>query len=281
MHKFDLVALFLISAAMAVSALTARAPAVFPASTTAFAPLPLNRVFYALISTITYATRPVKATNFGWLLAASPVRTSDPFIIQDPNQCPTDGAGVYHTIIKALPENGSDGLTSKAAMKYGKRVADFLATHINAVDEEGNYDFTKAKYNFNPSILNRGGCSYNLFGTGSTEPHGAVGTPSDVILQKKAMQVRYYNVDMTRDNSDFTLKALEVMLPEGDGRLTLTICRCEVDGREAGRDFCEDLKETLEKRLEFLECVMQENPTKSSVSYCKEKLYPAVSSLVV
>ena len=37
------------------------------------------------------------------------------------------------------------------------------------------------------------------------------------------MQVRYYNVDMTRDNSDFTLKALEVMLPEGDGRLTLTV----------------------------------------------------------
>ena len=67
---------------MAVSALTARAPAVFPASTTAFAPLPPNRVFYAPISTITYATSPVKATNFGWLLAASPVRTSDPCIIQ-------------------------------------------------------------------------------------------------------------------------------------------------------------------------------------------------------
>ena len=73
-------------------------------------------------------------------------------------------------------------------MKYGKRVADFLATHINAVDEEGNYDFTKAKYNFNPSILNRGGCSYNLFGTGSTEPHGAVGTPSDVILQSEGFK---------------------------------------------------------------------------------------------
>ena len=41
-----------------------------------------------------------------------------------------------------------------------------------------------------------------------------------------------------------------------------------VDGREAGKDFCEDLRLSLEHRFEFLEC-----RAKNSVSYCKEKVY--------
>ena len=38
------------------------------------------------------------------------------------------------------------------------------------------------------------------------------------------MQFRYYNVDMTKDDSSFTLKALEVLWrPEEDGGYTLIV----------------------------------------------------------
>ena len=59
-------------------------------------------------------------------------------------------------------------------------MADFLAKHVNAMNGEGDYHFTHARYNFTPSALNHGGCRNGVFGT---EPQGAVGTPYDVILQ--------------------------------------------------------------------------------------------------
>ena len=69
-----------------------------------------------------------------------------------------------------------------AADKYGKNVADFLATQCNATDIEGNYDFKNAKYNFNPQVLNQGGCDS---GEPGSYPHGAVITPSKVILERE------------------------------------------------------------------------------------------------
>ena len=83
-----------------------------------------------------------------------------------------------------VPQISSDLLLSTmiAADKYGKNVADFLATQCNATDIEGNYDFKNAKYNFNPQVLNQGGCSS---GEPGSYPHGAVITPSKVILERE------------------------------------------------------------------------------------------------
>ena len=69
-----------------------------------------------------------------------------------------------------------------AADKYGKNLADFLATHVNATDNEGNYDFTNAKYNFNAQGLNQGGCNS---GEPGSYPHGSVITPPNVILERE------------------------------------------------------------------------------------------------
>ena len=67
----------------------------------------------------------------------------------------------------------------KAANLYGKHLADFLATQVNAMDKEGNYNFTNAKYGFDPHALNQGGCSN---GAPGLYPHGAVITPTKAIL---------------------------------------------------------------------------------------------------
>ena len=67
----------------------------------------------------------------------------------------------------------------QAADLFGENLADFLATQVNAMDKEGNYNFTNANYGFDPYVLNQGGCSY---GASDFYPHGAVITSTQAIL---------------------------------------------------------------------------------------------------
>ena len=66
-----------------------------------------------------------------------------------------------------------------AADLFGKNLADFLATQVDAMDKEGNYNFTNAKYGFDPYVLNQGGCNN---GASGLYPHGAVITRTQAIL---------------------------------------------------------------------------------------------------
>jgi len=189
--------------------------------------------------------------------------------IQDVNQCPIEGADIYHQVTRFSPWDNQAGRV-KAADLFGENLADFLATQVNAMDKEGNYNFTNAKYGFDPYVLNQGGCNN---GAPGLYPHGAVITPTQAILDG-GYQFRYYDLEMTKDDGNFLLKAFEVVgTVNKDGSRSLIICRCEVDGREAGRDFCEDMRYTLEKRFEFLDCFFLKKEPKNSASYCKERVY--------
>merc|ERR1712117_435127 len=189
--------------------------------------------------------------------------------IQDVTQCPIEGADIYHQVTRLTHWDNQAGRV-KAANLFGENLADFLATQVNAMDKEGNYNFTNAKYGFDPYVLNQGGCNN---GASGLYPHGAVITRTQAILDG-GYQFRYYDLEMTKDDGKFLLKALEVVGTHAkDGSRSLIICRCEVDEREAGKDFCEDMRYTLEKRFEFMDCFFQKKQTKNTASYCKERVY--------
>ena len=82
-----------------------------------------------------------------------------------------------------------------AADLFGKNLADFLATQVDAMDKEGNYNFTNAKYGFDPYVLNQGGCNN---GAQDLYPHGAVITPTQAILDGESSKHEQSEVGIKR-----------------------------------------------------------------------------------